>query len=77
MIFPKHHKWPWWVSIIIATLLYCSFRYVLPDLHPANPSFASFCQAAPNIAPIITIPFLLLGAKQLYDDVDEKDGDQP
>lgn len=60
-------RWPWWGSILMATFVYCGLKYGLPALHPDHPALWRFVQAAPSFAPILTIPWLLLAAKQLYD----------
>lgn len=57
----------WWVSVIIAVCCYCGLKYLVPALHPASPFLQKLALAAPSFAPIITIPLLLLAAKQLYD----------
>lgn len=58
---------PWWIYIVLAIGSYCLLKYVIPGLHPTNPAFQKFFQAAPILAPPVTILFLLLGAKGLYD----------
>ena len=58
---------PWWVSIICAIATYCTLKYVLPELAPANQKLKDLFQLGPVAAPLLTIPFLLLSAKQLYD----------
>jgi len=58
---------PWWVSIICAIATYCMLKYVLPELEPANQKLKDLFQLGPVVAPLLTIPFLLLSAKQLYD----------
>lgn len=77
----QKHGYPWWLSIIVATVLYCLFRYLLPTLSPTHPALQKFFRLAPDIAPVITIPFLLLGAKQLYEGTtpegDNEDVHQP
>jgi len=62
-------RFPWWLSIIIAAASYYSLKYLIPGLVPETSAMYKLSQAAPTIAPIITIGFLLLGAKQLYDPV--------
>ncbi len=63
---------PWWMSVLLAITLYCTLKFLIPDLHPTNPILEKLRQAAPSFAPLATIPFLLLAAKQLYDsDIDE------
>ena len=73
---------PWWVSIVCAVATYCTFKYILPELAPANQKLKELLQLGPVVAPVLTIPFLLLAAKQLYDTdlpkekaVDENDYD--
>jgi hypothetical protein len=63
---------PWWVSVLMAIGSYCSLKYIVPELHLENPTLQKLSQAAPSFAPLATIPFLLLAAKQLYDsDIEE------
>jgi len=62
-------RFPWWLSIIIAATSYYLLKYLIPGLVPETSAMYKLSQAAPTIAPIITIVFLLLGAKQLYDPV--------
>lgn len=71
-----HFRTPWWVSVLLAILCYCTLKYLVPQLQPASPGLARLFQAAPSFAPIVTIPLLLLAAKQLYDTdtPKEKDG---
>lgn len=58
---------PWWVSIICAITTYCTLKYILPDLAPGSQKLNDLFQFGPVAAPVLTIPFLLLAAKQLYD----------
>jgi hypothetical protein len=58
---------PWWVSIIFAIITYCTLKYILPELAPGSQKLNNFFQLGPVAAPVLTIPFLLLAAKQLYD----------
>lgn len=71
-----HFRTPWWVSVLLAILCYCTLKYLVPQLQPTSPGLAKLIQAAPSFAPIVTIPLLLLAAKQLYDTDkrEEKDG---
>ena len=65
---------PWWIHIIIATILYIGLTYLIPTLHTETPWINSLLSAAPLLAPIGTIAFLLLGAKALYACPEEKSG---
>lgn len=64
---PNTKRIPWWFSIICAIATYCTLKYVLPELAPTNQTLKDFFQLGPVAAPVLTIPFLLLAAKQLYD----------
>ncbi|MGB3221563.1 MAG: hypothetical protein WBB23_02065 [Desulforhopalus sp.] len=63
----KPFRIPWWINILLATGSYCGLKYIVPELHFTQPFLQSLAQAAPTFAPLATIPFLLLAAKQLYD----------
>ena len=68
---------PWWVSVLMAIVSYCGLKFLLPELRLQNPTLQKLSQAAPSFAPLVTIPFLLLAAKQLYDsDIGEEGGDE-
>ncbi len=70
--FPR--RTPWWVSVLLAICSYCALKYIGPELQPTSPLLQKLMQAAPQFAPLVAIPFLLLAAKQLYDsDLPEKD----
>jgi hypothetical protein len=58
---------PWWINILLAISSYCGLKFVVPELHFTHPTLQNLTQAAPAFAPLATIPFLLLAAKQLYD----------
>lgn len=69
---------PWWINILLAIGSYCSLKFVVPEIHFTQPALQSLTQAAPAFAPLATIPFLLLAAKQLYDvDTDVKNIEKP
>ncbi len=58
---------PWWLTLLAAALGYSLLRYLLPTLQPADPRLEKICAIAPDLAPLVAIPLLLLAAKQLYD----------
>lgn len=58
---------PWWIFVILAVGSYYALKYLLPGLHPANPTLGKILQAIPILAPLSSIVFLLLAAKRLYD----------
>jgi hypothetical protein len=69
---------PWWVNVLLAIGSYCMLKFAVPGLSLNNVSLQKLVQAAPTFAPIVTIPFLLLAAKQLYDtDIEEDKPHQP
>lgn len=63
----KPFRIPWWINILLAIGCYCSLKFVIPEIHFTQPALQRLAQAAPAFAPLATIPFLLLAAKQLYD----------
>ncbi len=63
---------PWWLSILTAIIVYSCLKYLIPNVFSENPEMQQLSQLAPQLAPVLTIPFLLLGAKQLYDGVTPK-----
>ena len=70
------HLLPWWLFVMLAVGSYTMFKYVLPELHSANPTLQQSLKMAPTFAPLASILFLLLAAKRLYDndhDNDDKD----
>lgn len=67
-------KFPWWLSTLLAGIFYIVFKYLLPSLE--NQYLHEFFQFAPQLAPILAAPFLLLAAKQLYDGAPEKKEDE-
>lgn len=64
---PRATLWPWWLSVVAATVTYCLLRFVFPELSTENEQLNTFFSLAPDLAPVLTIPLLLLAAKQLYD----------
>jgi hypothetical protein len=84
--FAVPRRTPWWVSVLLAICSYCALKYIVPELQPTSPVLQKMIQAAPQFAPLVTIPFLLLEAKQLYDsdlpdknqqeDINEENSDQ-
>lgn len=71
---------PWWLSVTFGALVYCGLKYLLPALVPIPTTttadqnlFTHIIGLAPSLAPVLTIPFLLLGAKQLYDGTANED----
>ena len=68
----RSQRIPWWIYIILAALLYIGLEYLAPTLHTQTPWINNLLRAAPKMAPIGTITFLLLGAKALYDTPEKK-----
>ncbi|MBM9519298.1 hypothetical protein JWG39_05610 [Desulforhopalus vacuolatus] len=60
-------KFPWWLSILIGAAFYGLCTWLLPNMETQNAGLNRFFAAAPDLAPVLSIPFLLLGAKLLYD----------
>lgn len=75
--FRRFIRIPWWVSLVAAVCCYCGLKYLVPALHPAIPGWQKLAEAAPSFAPIVTIPLLLLAAKQLYDTENQQKHGKP
>lgn len=71
----KTYRFPWWGSVLLATVCYGVLKYLVPQFQPASPALAKLVHAAPFFAPIVAIPLLLLAAKQLYDSGTPEDED--
>ncbi|MEN6422936.1 MAG: restriction endonuclease [Smithella sp.] len=56
-------KCPWWISVILAVVVYVSFIYLIPYLVFQNIFFNAFTKLAPSLAPVFT--FMLLFAAAL------------
>jgi len=65
-------KIPWWANVLLAIIAYCSLKYVAPQLQFSSAALQNIAAAAPGLAPLAAIVFLLLAAFKLYDS-DEKD----
>jgi len=72
-------RFPWWGTVILAIAAYCSLKYGTPLLSTGIPELDAFLRKTPALAPIVTIPLLLLAAKQLYDipSATQPDTDEP
>jgi len=57
----------WWTSVIMAVVGYCTLKYLIPAFQPQNFILLKLSKAAPTLAPLVAIGFLLLAAKKLYD----------
>ncbi|WP_419175721.1 hypothetical protein [Desulfosediminicola sp.] len=58
-------RFPWWGSVILAIIGYLGLKYGTPQLlDPEN----HLSNLLPQFAPVFAMGFLLLAAKQLYDD---------
>jgi len=64
---PSFLQMPWWANIILAIASYYSFKYLIPQLQFNSQTLRNFASAAPGLAPITAIIFLLLAAMGLYD----------
>jgi hypothetical protein len=56
---------PWWVSVILAGVVYALMRWVAPDVRPDEPMLRDILKAMPNAAWIFALPFLGLSGLNL------------
>ncbi len=54
---------PWWLYLILAIVIYSLFKYVLPNTDTLSPQLQGLAE---QVAPILTIIFLILAANGLY-----------
>ena len=59
------NRLPWWGTVLLAILSYYSLKYGAQKILPQDHGLHGFL---PLLAPLIAMGFLLLAAKQLYDD---------
>lgn len=80
---PKQQKikpfppWPWWVSLVLGSIIYIVCKYVLPTFDNSPEPLRTFSRIGSQIAPVLTIPFLLLAARQLYDNIPPNEESNP
>ena len=58
---PRHI--PWWVHLLLAIAAYVLLKYVLPQIDGLSPNLKGIAE---QLAPIITIVFLVLAGNGLY-----------
>jgi hypothetical protein len=71
-LIPPFLRISWWVSVLLAITSYCGLKYLAPQLQFTSQTLQNLAIAAPKLAPMAAIVFLLLAAIRLYDTDDEK-----
>ena len=71
-LIPSFLRIPWWASVLLAIVSYYCLKYLAPQLQFTSQTLQNIAMAAPGLAPIAAIVFLLLGAMRLYDTDDEE-----
>ncbi len=69
---PSYLRIPWWVSVSLAIISYYSLKYLAPQLQFTSKILQNLAAAAPGLAPIAAVVFLLLAAFRLYDTNDDE-----
>lgn len=59
-------KCPWWISVILAVVVYVSFKYLIPFLVFQNIFFNAFTKLAPSFAPVFTFMLLFVAALSAF-----------
>jgi len=59
-------KYPWWINVILAVVVYVSFKYLIPTMVFQNIFFNAFVKLAPNLAPIFTGLLLFAAALSAF-----------
>jgi hypothetical protein len=74
---PVAFAWiPWWLSVIMAIGSYLFLKYLGPQL-ALSAGHAQLAGFLPQTAPLAAIVFLLIAAKQLYDQPQTEDRPSP
>ena len=76
-IIPSYLRIPWWMSILLAIISYYCLKYLAPQLQFTSKTLQNFAVAAPGLAPIAAVVFLLLAAFRLYDKDEEESTEEP
>ncbi len=66
-LIPSFLRMPWWASVLLAITSYYCLKYLIPQLQFTSQTLQNIAMAAPGLAPIAAIVFLLLAAFRLYD----------
>jgi hypothetical protein len=59
------HSIPWWVSVVLAGVVYALMRWVAPDVRPDEPMLRDILKALPAAAGIFAMPLLILAGLNL------------
>ncbi len=71
-LIPPFLRISWWVSVLLAIASYCCLKYLAPQLQFTSQTLQNLAIAAPGLAPMVAIVFLLLAAIRLYDTDDKE-----
>lgn len=50
---------PWWISVVLAVLVYVFLKFILPSIHFGNPFIQAYANASPNLSGIFAFLFLV------------------
>ena len=65
-VFEGLPKFPWWISVILAVVVYISFTYIVPSMAFQNIFFNAFTKISPSFAPIIAGMILFAAALSAF-----------
>ena len=65
-VFEGLAKFPWWISVILAVVVYISFTYIIPSMTFQNIFFNAFTKISPSFAPIIAGMILFAAALSAF-----------
>ena len=57
---------PWWVSVILAVVVYVSFKYLIPSLMFQNIFLNALAKNLPTLAPVFTIVLIFVAALSAF-----------
>lgn len=65
-IFDVLVKYPWWINVILAIVVYVFLKYLLPSIVFQNIFFNAFAKLAPGVAPIFAGLLLFVAALSAF-----------
>lgn len=65
-VFESLAKYPWWVNVILAVVVYVSFKYLIPSIVSQHIFLNAFTKFAPHLAPLITGLILFAAALSAF-----------
>lgn len=63
---------PWWVSVVVATTVYCVFQFIIPSIVPNNPLLVGIPKLGPKFAPWLALLLLIPAPVSFFNSIRKK-----